>query len=338
VSVSPPYELVGVGHDVSVFGEAVLVSRSDGGPAPVYQAAVPRAPLPNPSPEAAITYQGITAPGYVDVGLAATGPLSGGDLRMTIVKKTQTRQWVNGQWQYQDGSSCTYLDLDLAKLSCDDASVDSRRGFGQPNLAGEFPGDPNAPARPIKFGAWNYRGGLFLGNMPAATGDQSGTARIQLYVPSGGQGTIRLATLSLYDFGSPASAYGVNLGVFLPSSTDPNLNVGEGAVTWDSKWGSILPRDTASSPPDHTQDPLQTLTLSGAGGAYRSLPLQATDSLPPTMALSRICLALTDEDPATGPYWRYFGSKEYGPGFSTFPANDSAPRVWRLGEQSVLTW
>jgi hypothetical protein len=56
------------------------------------------------------------------------------------------------------------------------------------------------------------------------------------------------------------------------------------------------------------------------------------------MALSRICLALTSEDVATGPSWRYFGSKEYAGGFTTFPRNDSGPRVWRLGEESLVTW
>lgn len=333
-----PYELLGVTHDVSMFGDGALVSRSDNGSAPVYEAAIPKTGTTSPTTEAGMTFQDVTAPGHVLVGLTSPGALSGGSLRLTFRKKIYVRKMVSGVWQYETWHSGTYADLDVAKLVCADAAIDTRRGHGQPNLAGELPGDPNAPARPINFGAWNYRGGLFVGNMPVLTGDQSGLARTQLYVPSGGQGSLRLATLSLYDFGSPANAYGLSLGAYLPSASDPNLNVGESTLTWDSKWTSIAPRDTIGSPPDDARDPISKLDLTGAGGDYRNLPLQRTDSLPPTMALSRICLAMTAESFEDGPYWRYFGSNEYASGFTTFPRNDSGPRVWRLGEQSLVTW
>ncbi|MGV3615284.1 MAG: hypothetical protein ACO1SV_08115 [Fimbriimonas sp.] len=338
VTVSPPYELVGVGWDVTAFGDAVLAGRSDGGAAPVYQASVPKSGTPNQQFEAGITYQGITAPGHILVGLASGAALSGGDVRLSFHKEVQTRVWQNGQWVYGTSHTYTYVDLDLAKLGCGDASVDSRKAYGQPNLAGELPGDPNAPPRPINFGGWVYKGGLFVGNMPAATRDQSGMARLQLYVPSGGSGAVRLATLSLFDLASPSIAPGAIVGAYLPSATDTNLSVGAGAVTWDTKWGSVQPRATPSSPPDDARDPLVSMTLTGTGSEYRNFPLNRNDAVPASMALSKICLALTDEDPNDGPYWRYFGSSTYQGSHSTFPLNDCGPRVWRLGEESAVQW
>jgi hypothetical protein len=228
--------------------------------------------------------------------------------------------------------------LDLAKLSCGDASVDSRRVYGQPNREGQLPGDANAPLRPMNVGSWIYKGGLFAGNMPSFTNDQSGTARLQLYVPSGGAGTLRLATLSLFDLGSPSTTNGANLGVYIPSSSDANLNVAEGSVTWDSRWQSVQPQ---ASPPvnyDYSIAPISTQNLTGAGGEYRNFYLYRPDSSPPTMAMSRLCVALTDENPNSGPSWRYFSSKEHQVDHSTFPLTDSAPRVWRLGEELATTW
>ncbi|RYG18288.1 hypothetical protein EON82_22815, partial [bacterium] len=68
----------------------------------------------------------------------------------------------------------------IEKYLCEDASVDSRRTFGESNSQGELTPDPNAPATELNFGSWNYKGGLFVGQVYPQY-DRSGAAKVQLY-------------------------------------------------------------------------------------------------------------------------------------------------------------
>jgi len=227
----------------------------------------------------------------------------------------------------------------LAKLTCYDASVDTRRTYGQPNKAGEQPGDPNAPLRSVNFGSWDFKGGVFLGNMPTLGADHSGTARTQLYVQGGStySSTYLFAALSLFDEGKPndSSISGaIDAGIYFPSSSDTNLSVGEGDVTWPTQWQSITPGAVSSTSTDYTQHPYYDITLTdGNSNDYAVFQLTKVGGTKPSMALSNICLAIVDEA-TTVSYsfqcWHYFASREFQNTSSAFPKNDCAPRVWLI--------
>lgn len=336
VTVLAPWELVGVDYNISALDSTVLAGRSDSSVAPIAQSSIPTSQT---TTQAGITYVGVPAYGTFVCGLASSGPLSGGEIKLAIRKGVYTRKWntTSGAWDYINSYEYSLVTLDLTKLSCSDASIDTRKGYGQPNLDGELPGDPNADLTNLNFANWHYKGGLFVGNMPAASGDLSGMARLQLLVPSGGQGDVRLATLSVFDLGSPTNASAPQIGLYLPSSSDPNLSTSQATLTWANKW-TIEPRTSPSSPPDDSKDPISYVTFSGSGGDYANFPLNRENALPATMSLSKICLAMTVESESSGPFWRYFGSGEYQSAFSIFPSNDCAPRVWRVGEKAVTTW
>jgi hypothetical protein len=60
------------------------------------------------------------------------------------------------------------------------------------------------------------------------------------------------------------------------------------------------------------------------------------------MAMSKICVAMDDEDAKRSAFttaWRYFCSKEMeGATGAAFPVTDGRPRVWRLGKTDYSTW
>jgi hypothetical protein len=115
-------------------------------------------------------------------------------------------------------------------------------------------------------------------------------------------------------------------------------------MTWSNKW-SITPRATAGSPPDYTQDPLYKISFGSGTTVNEYTNWYLTDYLgaaPPSMALSRLCIAMHDEEtlvdtPITA--WRYFCSKEMQSYVNaTFPVTDGRPRVWRLGKTANTNW
>lgn len=293
---------------------------------------------------------GLDGPGYVPVQISSTGVLSGSNL--TIVAM-ETRDWhVPVTYYYTDSSSSTVwtyhsesnfkrIDVNITKLMCGDASVDTRRMFGQPNRDGVVVPDANEPLRNVKFGTWQYKGGLFVGNMPPNSTDQSGTSRAQFYVPSGGTGTLVNGCLTVADAGQPSALSSTaSIGLFIPQSTDPNLAVTEANVNWATRW-DIEPYNPISLRYDTI--PVTTQSLSGAStNDYVSWSFLPSSAVLPTGSLNKLCLALTNEptDPSgLSAVWRYFVGKEFSDKSALgFPGDDCLPRVWRIGQTGGSIW
>lgn len=241
-----------------------------------------------------------------------------------------TPSYSNTSWARQE--------FVLVKLPCYDASIDTRKTYGQANKAGELPADANAPLRHMNFGVWDYKGGLFLGNMPASGKDASGTSRTQLYVQSGSGyvSTYTFASLSMLDLGKPsdsATSGAIDTGIYFPGSSDSNLTTGETAVNWDTKWNITAGDPATGTPVDYSLHPFIHKTLTnGNSNDFVSFPLCKLGDTTPSMALSNICVAMVGEqniiDYGTK-CWHYFASREYETG-STFPRSDCAPRVWLI--------
>jgi hypothetical protein len=123
--------------------------------------------------------------------------------------------------------------LNINRISCADASIDTRRGYGDPDRDGAQVADPNSDLRNLNFGGWIFKGGLFVGNMPRSSGDRSGTARIQLFPTSSfsnvtvSRSNMQFATLVLFANGTGGNNGGGPGGGDVP--VDP-LAPGERAV------------------------------------------------------------------------------------------------------------
>jgi hypothetical protein len=239
---------------------------------------------------------------------------------------------------YGDGGidATTPYDELLIKLDCNDASLTTRKTYGQPNKGGELPADPNAPLRHPNYGNWDFKGGLFVGNMPAGDKDASGTSRADFFVQGGSShtSTYEFAALSIYDQGKPSDTYtagNFELGLYIPSSSDSLFSsLTDSNVNWDYQW-SITPGDVSTST-DYTQHPFSHATLTnGNSDDYVVLPIVGPGGVTkPTAALTGDCLAIVDEATVVGAdtkCWHYFASSEYQTG-STFPRSDCAPRIW----------
>lgn len=280
----------------------------------------------------------------ITVNLAATQAIATGTV---LVKETVvTGAWVartaykrtynssNGQWTdtavgtRYDHETITvtdgYYNVDYRKLATTALALDSRRTYGQPNLDGELPGDPNAELRNVNFSNWEYKGGLFVGNMPAATNDLSGTARLQIW-PSGGaiNTNTQYAFLSMLHLGAGGGTNAASLQAFAPLTTDPNYSRTASLTTWENKWDLTTSTVLGGLP----------LSNSSPTKEYVTLPLmyQAVTNGPWLVhprAASRVGVSLTDE---SGFAWRYFCSKAYQTTFATeYPLLDGAPRVWLI--------
>ena len=217
----------------------------------------------------------------------------------------------------------------MTKLLCTEAAIDTRKAFGQPNTEGVLPGNPNAEATAVQFGAWYWRGGLFAGNALWTSGDQSGLARTQLYNDLPVNAPFARATLSLMDLGKSSKFPGnVTLGLYAPATSDSNLGSTESNVNWTTRWSTIAPRTTPGNPPDYSRDPISSITFadSYSGFAYCNWPLRVSSGTQPS--LTKLCLAMTDETVTNR--WRYFGSREYQALFTNneVPQIDSRPRLW----------
>jgi hypothetical protein len=259
------------------------------------------------------------------------GPPFGYDQYYEIVFMTylQTRYL----WHLEEEISYTRYDFTIQKLLCEDASVTSRRVFGQPNLDGSLPGDANAELRNMNYSNWEFKGGLFVGHMPFETRDQSGTARIQLY-PQGGQISQQsvLAILTLMPLGIAAGVPGeFEVTSYLPQPTDPDLDEPIETLTWATKWSQHWFSDKKALP-----------ALDGTNWQYANwfLGRSGNQTLLP-MAVSKVGLRITSEQAAIDQkvsLWRYFAGKEYAAAFpQEFPLNDSQPRVWLVNE-AITRW
>lgn len=249
--------------------------------------------------------------------------------------------------------TCYFLEYEVLKIACADASVDSRVGYPQSsNDTFLYGTDPNGTPRNYSFGTWEFRGGLFAGNMywNGYPQDQSGTARMQFWpdeTPAAED--IGFAALSLLDCGQVPlhnGQYlgGPDLGLFSPDPTnDPNLSATEGSVVWSTRWTSIAPRGTAQSPYPVWLDPMDHKAISSTPPEpkeYVSWSLTRIgqpfadphEPYTPAGALQHLCLAICDEATFVGnssSAWAYFASNEFATHApETFPESDSAPRLW----------
>lgn len=222
----------------------------------------------------------------------------------------------------------------------------------------------NALPENLNFGTSEFRGGLFAGNMlwNGHPRDQSGTARIQLW-PQGAPPVeqVHFASLALFDRGrvkisdvpnEGSYVASPHLGLYAPDvGSDPYLGQTEGSVRWDTRW-IITPRTTPLSPYPTWRDPLDHKLLGPQAESQEYLSFNVSrfgepyappnTAVTPANALQYLCLALYDEaqDVLNGPaLWAYFASREFQSRFpSTFPENDSAPRVWIVKNPTVEQW
>lgn len=120
-------------------------------------------------------------------------------------------------------------------------SLDSRKTYGQPNLDGETPADPNAELRNPSFLNWQYRGGLFVGNAGPNSRDKSGTARLQGYMPSTSFTDPVWSILSLIYVGAPSQwTSPPSLKCMFPATDDPNLGTTPGTCNWSNAWSLAM--------------------------------------------------------------------------------------------------
>lgn len=242
-----------------------------------------------------------------------------------------------------------------------DASVTTRKGYGQPNRDGQFPGDPNADLRNLNFGDWIFRGGMFVGNMPNGTGDRSGQARAQLFAPTvPSLAAPRMTVFTAFQWGRPTNINGgMTIGLFGTFAGGPES---ESTATWDTRF-NITPGSTAPPIPFGTPEtyPLLKFVLGGSegdsllsGSITRVFDVGTPNPSNPvlidytthyrTWRLSGLALALHEEGSLVDwgwQGWRYIASKEY---FPSLPSNhgltyrDTAPRIWNIYVANSHNW
>jgi hypothetical protein len=270
-----------------------------------------------------------------------------------VIKLTVTTTWSEsppGNWTQVTTYDHQRYDLNLEKLMCTSmgASIDTRKAHGQPNLEGELPGDANAEAANVNFANWIWKGGLFAGNIPITTGDQSGLSRMQFRsTTSDGSGTLLFAVMTLFYLGSPAGSTGnVTFGAYVPASSDSNLNQAESGLTWANRW-NILPEPPPQSPSnsDWSKHALKTIefTSSSATQQYYNWGLKSTASgAPVPWTHKSVCLAIDDEthiNQTTFRAWRYFASRQYESDHPESSSNkDWAPRIWAVRQDDYDSW
>ena len=236
--------------------------------------------------------------------------------------------------EWYNGSSYVYAWAHYFdnKKSVTALSVDSRKVSGQPNIAGEIPGDqrdPNVPFKNANFYNWVYHGGTFVGHAPYSTGDQSGTARAQFYLPNLGGSWDTCITI-YYLTNAIGFTDSFTLQAFEPSqaappNTDPNLTVAPTDVTWATRWlypntyGKNLSSYSFASPlsPGYLNFDVSDTTLTNRYTPY-------------------VLLAMNPEPNATNPptTWFYFASSWYA---NTIPgASDQNPRAWMVSVGNSL--
>lgn len=274
-----------------------------------------------------------TLAGYeIPVALASTGAILGTTFRVVIVRRgTSVGQNGSSTPDYQ----CRAVDYQIRKLPVAAASLDTRKTYGQPNREGELPGDANAPPAEISFANWVYRGGLFVGNAPWTSNDQSGLARIQLW--AGGDANAHVATLSMFHQGyHPKFPDAINVGVYVPRADDPNLAETTSQARWPLRW-DIAPRSAPTDPnaPDYSKDPYAFTKLGGGTnpGDFVTWPLSKMGSFDhtiPPRALQTLTLAMKNEDTmvsSSAAAWRYLASETFA-ATQTGKLADTAPRIW----------
>ena len=62
------------------------------------------------------------------------------------------------------------------------------------------------------------------------------------------------------------------VGLYFPSSTDPNIGTSESTVLWSNKW-AIVPETNPATPPDNTKDYVDHQTV-GTANEYVNFMLK----------------------------------------------------------------
>ncbi len=289
---------------------------------------------------------GVSAYGEVPIQVAATGPFSppiNSTFQVTVGFHI-VAHYINpntGASVPVTSGAYEYYNFNFREMPLQGSSIDTRKVYGQPNLAGEYPADANAPPRNVDFTHWIYTGGCFVGSMPITTTlDQSGLSRMQFWNSIAGSGTCLALTATLLDMGARSNPTGAEtVGIFIPAATDPNLNAGPSALTWTGAW-SINPSTTRAMPVDYRQTPVATLALTGTNTTdylnWNIADTYGSGYVIPPAVVNDLCFALTDE--TTGPSWHYFGTGTYSGIATTFPGTDSQPRLWWVGLTSAIPW
>jgi hypothetical protein len=316
-----------------------------GGNAPSYGSI----PAPSTGTISHVRVEGDAANQLYSLGYSTTqAPLSGSSIDIYSYTIETWEDWSSQSQTWVPGGSSSYYKytVQFAKLGTADASIDTRKAFGQPNKEGEIIPDANSPLRHILFGSSKFKGGLFAGNIDPASGDTSGTARIQLVVDSSSSYTnIIAAGLSLFSLGHAGSApETVPLGLYVPLANDTYLTRAENLTDWAHRW-TITPNVFSSTATDFSLYPFETKSFgtSTTAGEYYVYNLfrpgtTYTNGAFPARILQYICLAAEEETEING--WHYFGGKEYqNDGTSIpFPRSDSAARVWIGNLTSSSSW
>lgn len=267
---------------------------------------------------------------------AANGQaILGSATTFTLIERRGIDSDSDGNVNYHAYTSTAYT---ITKSLPNDASIDSRLFFGDANEAVEYDANPNTVARNVKFGLWTYKGGLFVGNMPWASRDQSGVSRLQLFGGSS-PATHRFAVLSLFYLEKSENSSGsLDIGAFFPASNDSNLSVTETDSNWSNRW-NIVPQSSEPNPADYSKYPVSRFSIGSTASTleYVNWPL-TKDTQTFDMATQKVCLAIHDEgNQLNSTVWRYFASREYQNLYSAFPQNDSRPRIWLLIEPTSNT-
>ncbi len=245
-----------------------------------------------------------------------------------------------------------HLRIDLRKrIATGDGPIDTRLVYGEPNDDGWY-ANANGMLRYVNFNPWIYKGGLFVGNMPVATGDGSGKARSQFWfadLDEDDEEHLQFMNFSVAHMGPPKFSDTslptelkhqgeVSIGLWAGVEQQGHTGVTESTATWENRWvlsGDPWPPEAGSSPagvelPVWTED----------SEDYLNFPLTLVDNFEEGLgsmthkdnAFTRLFLALVDEAAFTNARWRYFVSKEsgvhawkFGPEATSL---DLKPRQW----------
>lgn len=232
----------------------------------------------------------------------------------------------------------------------EDASIDTRRSYLEPNKCAMSEPDANDPMSYLNFGDWTYNGGLFAGQVLSP--DRSGIGRSQFQfqeITSTSFPGLRASCLSLLRMPVlPPGRLPTYLGVYMirrddePTEGFPDemeqtwenrLPIAPNGEEWDGSppvppntWASLMLNQYAIDQQTHVwdeeEDPEVDYLCFQIKSALRSEV--ATEHF-----LNRLVVAypLSIEGP-TIPAWRSFASKEYQAQGHAFPYNDAAPRIW----------
>lgn len=207
----------------------------------------------------------------------------------------------------------------ILRANVEAVSVDSRKAYGQPDLAGELPADPNAEQANVNFNGWIYKGGLFAGNAPSSSGDLSGTARVQIYLSS--PPTLvnpQMEDLVLLYLGC-GSTFGTDstFQIGPPAATDPNIGTPMSQTTWANAWSLAGVTNPFSL----------TLGSSTSSGQYVNAQVLGYQT--------KLVLYLQNESSMTGTaIWPYFATAAYGTASGLYSASDAQPHLWIVDKTS----